>query len=104
MQHPFIKSLPFLYNNDFFLKIQCYYASIAKKMQTNTFFEWNVIQKLKFQNFPKFNWCISISYTIKNSINNSFHNFNFEVYIQIFKLYHIFKILEMLSVETLESF
>jgi hypothetical protein len=39
MQHPFIKSLPFLYNNDFFLKIQCYYASIAKKMQTNTFFE-----------------------------------------------------------------
>jgi hypothetical protein len=32
MQWPFIKSPPLWYGSDFFLKIQCYYAFIAKQM------------------------------------------------------------------------
>ncbi len=45
MQCSFIKSPFSLYGNGFFLKGIYYYAFITKKMQKNTFFEWNFIQK-----------------------------------------------------------
>jgi hypothetical protein len=40
-------------------------------------------KNFKFLNGPKFNSCISISYTIKkNSPKNSTHNLSFELYLQ----------------------
>ncbi len=45
MQWPSIKSPPLWYDNGFLLKGRYYYAFIPKKMQKNTFFEWNFIQK-----------------------------------------------------------
>jgi hypothetical protein len=70
LQCPSIKS-PFLwYGNGFFFKKRYYYAFIVKQMHKNTFFECNFIQKLFI--FKLFDWCISISNTIKK-FTQEFH-------------------------------
>jgi hypothetical protein len=42
---PFIKLPPLWYGSGFFLKYIYYYAFIVERMEENTFFEWNFIQK-----------------------------------------------------------
>jgi hypothetical protein len=44
-------------------------------------------ENFKFLNDHRFNWCISISYIIKNSPKNCTHNPSFEVDMQFFQLY-----------------
>jgi hypothetical protein len=65
MQDPSIKSPPLWYGSDCFLKVRYYYAFIIKQMQKTHFFNEISSKNFKFLNFPRFNWCIQISYTIK---------------------------------------
>ncbi len=51
----------------------------------NTYFLNEISSKnFKSLNGPRFNSCISISYTIKRLPKNSTHNLSFEVYMQFF--------------------
>jgi hypothetical protein len=47
IQFPSIKSPPFWYGSDFFLKKDIIMHSLVNKSKKNTFFEWNFIQKLE---------------------------------------------------------
>ncbi len=55
MQCPSIKSPPLQYGNGFFLKGRYYYASIAKKLQKNTFLNGISSKSFKFLIFKIFN-------------------------------------------------
>jgi hypothetical protein len=86
MQFPFIKSPLLWYGSGFSLKIRYYYACITNNYKTTHFLNGISSKNFKILNYLRFNWCISISYTIKNSLKNSIHNPNFEIYIQNFEL------------------
>ncbi len=62
------------YGNGFFLKRKDYYAFIFKNKKTTNFL--NEIPS-KFLNSPRFNWYISIHFTLKKSSKISIHNLNF---------------------------
>ncbi len=103
MQFPSIKSPPLWWSSGFFLRIGYYYAFITEQMQKKTHFLNEISSKnFKVLNSLRFNWCISISYTIKISPKNSIHNPSFEMYIQNFKLcggyYFITNILHMFKI------
>jgi hypothetical protein len=70
MQFSSIKSPPFWYGNGIFPK-RYYYAFIIKQMQKTHFVNEISSKNFKFLNFLRFNWSISISYTIKKFTQES---------------------------------
>jgi hypothetical protein len=58
---------------------------LFKNAKHTHFFNEFWFKNFKSLNGPRFNSCISISYIIKNSPNNSIHNFTFELYMQFFQ-------------------
>jgi hypothetical protein len=90
MQFPSLKSPPLWYSSGFF-PIRMILLCIYSKMQNNTHFLNEISSKnFKSLNGPRFNSCISISYTKNISPKNSTHNPNFEVYMQFFQtLWHV---------------
>jgi hypothetical protein len=71
MQCSSIKSPLLWYGSSFFLK-KYYYAFVTKQMQKTHFLNGISSKKIKFLNCFKFNWCTSISYTIKK-FTQEFH-------------------------------
>jgi len=76
MQCPSIKS-PFWYDSGFLLKGRYYYEFITKKLPKKHFLNGISSKSFKFLDLKKFDWCISILYTIKNSPKNSITNLTF---------------------------
>ncbi len=86
MECPSIKFPSLSYGSGFFPRTRYYYAFIVQKWK-NTLFKNEISSKnFKFISGPRFNSCISISYTIKNSPKNFTHNLSFEVYMQFVQI------------------
>jgi hypothetical protein len=60
MQCPSIKSPPFWYGSGFFLKNDIIMHSLLKKCKKIHFLKGISSKNFKFQNCPRFNWCVSI--------------------------------------------
>jgi hypothetical protein len=73
MQCPSRKSLPLWYGGGFFLKKDIVMHLLFKNVKNTHFFNEISSKKNKSLNGPKFNSCISISYTIKK-FTQEFHS------------------------------
>jgi len=65
IQWPFIKAPPLWYGSGIFILKIYYYAFIIQKYKKHIFFNEISSNNFKSLNDPRFNSCISISYTIK---------------------------------------